>query len=60
MSFLKPITFDNNSFNQGLNLGNIQNFDYINFAWQVPIISISIVGLLILGHFIFYKKDLHL
>lgn len=60
MSFLKPIIFGSPSNNQGLNLGNVQNFDYINFAWQFSVMLISIVGLLILGDFIFYKKDLHL
>lgn len=60
-SFLKPIIFSApDSNNQGVNLGNIQNFDYINFSWQVPVVLILSGGLFILGNWFFCKKDLHL
>ncbi|WP_342276420.1 ABC transporter permease subunit [Spiroplasma endosymbiont of Nebria brevicollis] len=60
MSFLKPIIFNNPTHNQGVNLGNIQNFDFVNFAWQIPVVLILIGGLFILGNWFFSKKDLFL
>lgn len=59
-TFLKPIIFGDPASNQGLNLGNIENFDYINFAWQMPVMLILFSGLFILGNWFFCKKDLHL